>query len=78
MTILSYVLSVLLGFAVAWWLDHFVFPRLGRLRSQYWHPGMGCQEKVAPYWNTLLECTSETCHRPLPCVVHGGKKGGAS
>lgn len=29
-----------------------------------------CQEVVAPYWNTKDECTSEICHRPLPCVVH--------
>jgi hypothetical protein len=33
----------------------------------------GCQVGVRPYWNTLLECTSETCHRPLPCPMHGGK-----
>lgn len=29
-----------------------------------------CRESVPPYWNTLLECTSETCHRPLPCPIH--------
>jgi uncharacterized protein (DUF3820 family) len=30
----------------------------------------GCQAVVLPYWNTLLECTSEICHRPLPCAIH--------
>lgn len=34
-------------------------------------PAADCRETVAPYWNTLLECTSETCHRPLPCLIHG-------
>lgn len=29
-----------------------------------------CHATVPPYWNSLLECTSETCHRPLPCPVH--------
>ncbi len=32
-----------------------------------------CQAVVPPFWNTLLQCTSETCHRPLPCPVHGNK-----
>ena len=32
--------------------------------------GGGCQATVAPHWNTLAQCTSETCHRPLPCGVH--------
>lgn len=50
-------------------------------RRQFLERRGGCQETVHPYWNTLLECTSETCHRPLPCVVHGPhgpQKGGAS
>jgi uncharacterized protein (DUF3820 family) len=29
-----------------------------------------CQAVVSPYWNTLLQCTSETCHRPMPCPLH--------
>ena len=29
-----------------------------------------CAAVVPPYWDTLRECTSETCHRPLPCSVH--------
>jgi len=29
-----------------------------------------CLATVPPYWNTLLQCTSETCHRPRPCPVH--------
>jgi len=41
------------------------------LRPKNWSEG--CQEAVSPYWNTLLQCTSETCHRPLPCAVHGAK-----
>ncbi len=31
---------------------------------------MGCQSTVLPYWDRLLEITSETCNRPLPCPVH--------
>jgi hypothetical protein len=29
-----------------------------------------CQEAVPPYWNTALQCTSETCNRPVPCILH--------
>lgn len=36
----------------------------------------GCQEVVPPHWDTGLECTSETCHRPLPCIVHDKKTDG--
>ena len=30
----------------------------------------GCLEIVPPHWDTGLEATTETCHRPLPCSVH--------
>jgi len=29
-----------------------------------------CSATVPQYWNTKLECTSEVCHRPLPCPIH--------
>jgi hypothetical protein len=29
-----------------------------------------CRHMVVPFWNTKDECTSETCHRPLPCSIH--------
>ena len=35
----------------------------------------GCKRAVPPYWNTAWQCTSETCHRPLPCPVHDTKVG---
>lgn len=34
-----------------------------------------CQEAVPPHWDRLLECTSEKCHRPLPCPVHDKERG---
>ena len=34
-----------------------------------------CEGIVPPYWNTELQCTSETCHRPLPCPVHNSRPG---
>ena len=30
----------------------------------------GCQESVSPYWSPSLQCTTETCHRTLPCIIH--------
>jgi hypothetical protein len=33
-----------------------------------------CQVVVAPHWDTGLEATTETCNRPLPCVVHNQRK----
>lgn len=42
-------------------------PHCGR---HFTESAAGCQAVVPPYWNTELECTSETCHRPLPCSVH--------
>jgi hypothetical protein len=33
-----------------------------------------CDAVVPPYWNTLLQCTSETCHRPLPCAIHDAQR----
>lgn len=33
-------------------------------------PEKFCKMAVAPHWDTGLEATTETCHRPLPCVVH--------
>lgn len=56
-----------------------VYEGMHKQLTRHWPGGSGyCRETVPPYWNTLLECTSETCHRPLPCEVHGAKKGGAS
>ena len=32
---------------------------------------MDCRETVATHWDTGLESTTELCHRPLPCSIHG-------
>jgi hypothetical protein len=37
------------------------------------HVDDGCNATVPPYWDRINECTSETCHRPLPCLVHPQK-----
>jgi hypothetical protein len=29
-----------------------------------------CHAVVPPYWNTALQCVSETCNRPMPCIMH--------
>jgi hypothetical protein len=72
---LSWLTTTFIMTAPEWrWLKDSVLSELNfrGLRSDLvdLHVKPGCQAVVPPYWNTLLECTSETCNRPLPCTIH--------
>lgn len=52
------------------WVEH---SKVAHLKSC---PGKFCTATVLPYWNEILQCTSEICHHSLPCFLHT-KKGKA-